>query len=81
MENPPPTQELDAYRSYYDNKGQSDVVFVVGPSRFNAHKDILCQRSPYFARQLAEVLDLVQMDIEIEIRDCSDRIFQKVQIP
>lgn len=55
-----------------------DIVFLVGQQRFPGHKEVICRMSPYFARQLSQVLHLSTMDIEVEIRDCHPAIFGKI---
>ena len=66
----PPTNQF--------NGKASDIVFLVGQQRFPGHKEIICRMSPYFARQLSQVLHLSTMDVEVEIRDCHPAIFGKI---
>jgi len=57
---PPPTAvgsnpPLPNFALHLHNAETSDLVFIVGDRKFVGHKEILCTRSPYFARQLSQV--------------------------
>ncbi len=49
------TSQLPTFAIHLHNAETSDLVFIVGDRKFVGHKEILCSRSPYFARQLSQV--------------------------
>ncbi|XP_057318380.1 speckle-type POZ protein B-like [Microplitis mediator] len=70
-------QMTDDFKELYDSKINSDVIFVVGNQKFNAHKIILSARSPVFLAMFTHEMK-EKRDNEVTIPDIEPEIFNKL---